>query len=379
VTRAVLVTGAEGALGRALVAALSAEGPVIAWSRVSDRAGLAAARARILARLPGAGRHVRVAGGDLARDDAFAGVAPAAVGAIVHAAAVTRFDVPRPLAAAVNVHGTRRLLALARRCVALDRVVHCSSVYAAGLATGPVAEAPLPRPPGFTNHYEWSKWASERVIEATADDLPVHRLRVGVVVAERPGGPVGRHTAVHEALRLYHRGWLSLVPGLPETRLWLATTDLVVQAVRRALRGVLPGPITHVTYGGDGAPRLADAIAAAFAAFEEDPAYARRALPRPLFCSHRAFESVCQGVDGFGGARLRRAAACVAPFARQLYAGKRVVVGAGAPGSPLDGPRLLADVCRRLVATDWAEEDGAPDRATGGGHAHATSRDRAAG
>ncbi|MDX1433566.1 MAG: SDR family oxidoreductase, partial [Gammaproteobacteria bacterium] len=164
--KALLITGAGGYLGAGLAARALAESerPVILWLHARSRAELEEKSSRLAAVLGADGARAAFRGGDLSSDEPFADIEPHEIGAIVHAAAVTRFNVEREAAEAVNVNGARRLFELAARCPALDHLLLLSSVYAAGLRGGCIAETPLAEPPAFANHYEWSKWRAERTL-----------------------------------------------------------------------------------------------------------------------------------------------------------------------------------------------------------------------
>ena len=126
----VVVTGAGGYLGGLLTRRWLAENiePTL-WLHARDANELRRKRRDLppaLARLP-------ITGGDLIGDEPFAGLDASAVEVIVHAAAVTRFNVEAGEAEDVNVVGTRKLLEFAARCPNLDRVVLVSTLYVAGL------------------------------------------------------------------------------------------------------------------------------------------------------------------------------------------------------------------------------------------------------
>ncbi|MFQ5458477.1 MAG: SDR family oxidoreductase, partial [Myxococcota bacterium] len=64
---------------------------------------------------------------------------------IIHAAATTRFDLPLAEAKAINLEGTRRVLALAKRAAdaRLERYVHVSTAYVSGDRNGRIFEKDL--------------------------------------------------------------------------------------------------------------------------------------------------------------------------------------------------------------------------------------------
>src|SRR5687767_7050209 len=100
-----LVTGADGYLGRRIVRRLleSADASVIAWVHARDKEALASKRSALDAFLGGADGRVTHAGGELRDAEPFAGIDPGSVDAIIHTAAVTRFNVDADTAEAVNV------------------------------------------------------------------------------------------------------------------------------------------------------------------------------------------------------------------------------------------------------------------------------------
>jgi nucleoside-diphosphate-sugar epimerase len=166
----VLVTGASGFLGTALVRRLVADG----------------ARVRVLVRSPSRGEALQRAGvaevvlGDITD--------PRAVDAAVRGAAVVHHLAGRLLAPAVprweyhrtHVEGTRVLLAACRAAPGLQRLVHCSTTGVLG-ATGdrPAAEdAPLLP----TNVYEATKAEAELAVRAAmGEGLSAVIARPGLV------------------------------------------------------------------------------------------------------------------------------------------------------------------------------------------------------
>ena len=88
---------------------------------------------------PGQGKKVGLIGvplgyaaGQVGADQPFAGVPLTGIDAIVHTAAVIRFNVESGLADSVNIEGTRKLVALAQHCPKLALLVYVSSIYATG-------------------------------------------------------------------------------------------------------------------------------------------------------------------------------------------------------------------------------------------------------
>jgi nucleoside-diphosphate-sugar epimerase len=279
---------------------------------------------------------------------------------------VTRFNVDRDLARSVNVDGSRQLFELARRCPRLERVAFVSTLYAAGLAAGPVAEAPLDGPRRFANHYEWSKWEAERLLAAEYADLPWRIYRVATAIADDDSGRVVQHNAFHGTLKLFFYGLLSLVPGDRETPLPFVTGAFAAGAIRTLLDAPdADHGVYHVCPPPAQATPLGALIDAAFDRFEREPDYRARRLLRPLFCDAEAFALLAEGIDSFGGAVVNDGLRSVTPFAPQLFAGASKAFAtarlAGALGgaAALDPVALIARTCDHLVGTRWGRKEGA--------------------
>ena len=169
-----LVTGGTGFVGRAVVAALLAQGrPVRVLARNPEHPALA-------------GLPVEVAPGDL-RDRASLELALAGCSRLFHVAADYRLWVPDPEEMyAVNVEGTRNLLAAAQ-ARGVRRVVYTSTVGALGNPGDgtPGREDTPVRLQDMVGHYKRSKFLAEAVaLEFAAAGLPLT-----VVNPSTPMGP----------------------------------------------------------------------------------------------------------------------------------------------------------------------------------------------
>ena len=348
-----LITGADGYLGLRVARRLRAAGrPVLATVRARDRAHLATKAAGLHAAL---GPGVEVVAADVTGPDPFAGVDPAPITRIVHAAAVTRFNVPEDEARATNVEGTARVVELAARCPNLDRLVVLSTVYSSGLAGGPAREAPNPGDAGFANFYEWSKWESEQV--AAAAGLPLAIARVSTVIADDPSGTVGQHNAVHNTLRLYFYGLLSLMPGDEDTPVYFVTGDSAADGVVRLLAPDAPLGVFHVCPDRAASTTLGEFVELAFAEYDRHEHFRRRRVLRPLFCAIEAFDDLVAASRTFRGSPVNQALESVSPFARQLYVHKDVSndrLRSVWPDYPTPDPRaFITATAAHLVRTRW--------------------------
>lgn len=347
--RVVLVTGGNGYLGGRLVRRYLDDGATVV---ATGRGRAVETVARDLG--------VRVVAADLDDDDPFAAVDDAwrrRITTVVHAAAVTRFNVDRDVAQRVNVEGTRRAVELARACPGLESFAHVSTVYATGLRGGPILEQPYDDGPGFANAYEESKAGAEALV-AAADDVPWRILRVATVVADDDTGTITQYNAVHETLKLWFYGLLSLVPGRGDTPLYLVTGRFVADAIVRLTDPASEGGVYHVAHDRSESLTLDGFLDVAAAEFGRVEEFAKKRILRPLLADEESFELLVDGVTPFAGGLVTSALENVMPFARQLYVSKDVdnarLRGALGDGyAATDGAALVAAVCARLAATRW--------------------------
>jgi alcohol-forming fatty acyl-CoA reductase len=164
--RSVLVTGASGFLGKAVLAALLRHGEGIERLVVLLRAPTDEdARRRLLdevlvaepfAGLDGSG--IRAIAGDLGADGLADGPDWAGIDTVVHCAATVSFEEPLDRALALNSFGPVRLLEHLERAGSRPHFVHVSTAYVADRQSGEVAEDGLP-------HHAVTDLDPERMLE----------------------------------------------------------------------------------------------------------------------------------------------------------------------------------------------------------------------
>ena len=361
---AVLVTGATGAIGPALLHALAVRGVEQIFA-LRHRAPLTTADGRIR---PVAGDVA--AGGTLGLTPRDADVVQSTITGIIHAAADTRFTAPIVEARAVNTNGTRNVLAFAAGCPRLERFLALSTTHVAGRRTGDVFEQELEHDTGFVNTYEASKYEAERELRARAGDLPVSVCRLSTVVGDSRTGEIPRRGALHQAVLFMYASLVPMMPGDEESPVDLVALDYAAEAIAwLATRGFTAGRTWHLCAGADtiGAGELLDLTLAAFAEYR--PAWRKRAIARPALVGLETFELFRRSGELVGDAALRESTEGIANFAPQLAYPKRFDTSgcaAALAGSGIEPPPIRSawrSVVRRLVQPPAAIEEGAGDAA----------------
>jgi nucleoside-diphosphate-sugar epimerase len=304
--------------------------------------------------------RVTIVPGDLRRPDALADVDPRQVNLVVHAAAITRFNVEYDDARAANVDGTARVADFAARCDNLQRLAVLSTLYTAGRRRGDVKEERLDEVP-FANHYEWSKWASEEYVLGKHGDLPWSILRLPTIVAEDDTGLVKQQNAFHNTLKLYYYGLLSLIPGDRITPINIATSEFAISGVMRLLDPAVPAGIYHVCPGPESVPDLGTLLDTVFDRYDLSDDYRRRKLLRPIYCDEDSFYDLVEATKTMKGGPIYQGVMSVAPFARQLFLPKdfrNESLRASWPGYKVPAPLDLVNATIGwLVGTRWGRTE----------------------
>jgi nucleoside-diphosphate-sugar epimerase len=351
---AILITGADGYIGQAVARwLLQKDLRLILFVRAGDDAERAA-KVAALGELASSDR-CDIAFGDLRSDLPFGAVDSKQVTGIVHCAAVTNFAVDKATAQSVNVDGTAKLVAFAKICPQLKRFGLVSSIYALGMAEGTAAEGRASADRSFANHYEWSKWQAEALVDAQPG-LPWQIYRVATVLGEDESGTVIQQNAIHNTLRLLYYGLLSVIPGLADTRVYTTSGVCVANSIGTLFIDGDDRAVYHVSDSGAAAVTLGEMTDIVYDVFLADAQFAKRRILKPLFCDRETFSTLVEAAGQLGGA-VGQSLDSVAPFAPQLYVDKDVqtirtdaVVGKQQHQDPRD---LVRAVASHLVATRW--------------------------
>jgi thioester reductase-like protein len=250
----ILITGATGFLGGEVLARLLErdERPVYALVRAASD-DEAQARLRAVTE-PWPGRAIAVAG-DITQPDLGIGPQRRAwlaerIERVVHCAASVSFTLGLEESRAINVAGTRHLLAFAALCARsgrFDSFVHVSTSYVAGTHGNEFGEGDLDVGQTFRNAYERSKFEAELLLREWAGTLPIQVLRPSIIVGDSRTGWTSSFNVLYGPLRAFMRGAYPVVPAHRSSPVDVVPVDYVADGIV-ALAG-RPGTTHHLTAG----------------------------------------------------------------------------------------------------------------------------------
>ncbi len=184
----ILITGAGGFVGGAILERLIARGRTVRALTRSDASAAALAAA--------GAEPVR---GDLS-DPASLERAMAGCAIVYHVAGLNGFCLPDPSAlTTANVEGTRSVVRAAG-AAGVRRIVYTSSAATIGEARGTIGGETSPHRGGFLSHYERSKFEAERVAFTTAAQAGVELVSVNPSSVQGPGRTRGTAKILIDAL-----------------------------------------------------------------------------------------------------------------------------------------------------------------------------------
>lgn len=356
----ILVTGATGLLGRAVVRRLlagAAQGTVFVLVRDL-------ARWRQVARELTLGDGVCPIVGDLRAN----GLALEAndrtrlrgtVTSILHLGADTTFSAPLERARTINTRGTAHVLELAAECLAPVQVTYVSTAFVAGRRTGVIRED-CTKVDAWVNAYEQSKYEAEQLVRDHGGRWVI--LRSSTIVCDDLAGHVTQLNAVHRALQLYRAGLVPMMPGTETSSVDVVTTAYVADAITRLMfHDGASGNVVNLC-AGVGALSLGELLDITYRRWSSDADWRRRGIARPAIADLPTYALFERTVEEVGNPSIKRLTRALSHFVPQLALPKLfdttnadALLGSSAPpvrtfwGPMLDHLLALPDTASRTT------------------------------
>lgn len=246
--KAILLTGATGALGSELVPRLLTKYPTMELITVVRANSQEDADARLAQALDdpnlisSEGHRIRVLPGDVGKpllglDPMTAQQVAGATEKLFHLAANVRFSATLPESRAGNVETTRAIIDFSRQCKEANRerfeLHYASTAYVVGDRQGPLQEDELDCGQGFWNAYEQSKFEAEQLAVEARKEMPVSIYRPSQVICLSADGRVRKLFGFLEFMKLACSGrvMISVLPARPEVRSDMVPIDYVCDAM----------------------------------------------------------------------------------------------------------------------------------------------------
>jgi hypothetical protein len=163
--------------------------------------------------------------------------------------------------------------------------------------------------------------------------------------------------AVHRALRLYHAGLASMMPGTEDTPVDVIPADWVADAIARlSLLARAAGRTVHLCSGGGALP-LGMLLDRTYSVWSRDAGWRRRGIARPALSTLPTYNLFERSVELVGDARLKRITRSLSHFVPQLALPKQFdtsvaceLLGEAAPPVITYWDRML----EQLLDANWA-------------------------
>jgi thioester reductase-like protein len=349
----ILVTGATGLVGRGVVRALlEATDARIAvlvrdihrWHALAARLSLPAARI-----VPLRGDLTRPS---LGLDDRTLATLRRATRLVIHGAADIVFSRTLAHSRAINAAGTSTVLQVTRT-LGDARFVYVSTAFAVGRRTGPIQEDDCASDAGWVNAYEQSKSEAEMLVRSSG--LPYVIARPSTIVCDDIDGTISQVNAVHRALRLYHAGLASMMPGEERSPVDVVPAKWVSDAIVALALGPARDTTVHLC-AGRGAMPLGELLDRTYALWSRDTTWRRRGIARPALSTLSTYQLFEQSVDLVGDLRLKRITRSLSHFVPQLALPKSFDTSRAAALLPAMAPPVAMYWDRmldHLVETNW--------------------------
>ncbi|WP_431801694.1 SDR family oxidoreductase [Halobacillus andaensis] len=148
----------------------------------------------------------------------------------------------------INVDGTRNVLQWLEHSGNLQHFIYFSSAFVSGKRAGKIFEEELKHHEGFKNHYEYTKYEAERLVQQYRALIPSTIIRPGIVAGHSQTGETMKFDGPYFILNLLHllRN-LPLIPafGRGEVYINIVPQDYVTKAAAYLAHNK---PSIHKTY-----------------------------------------------------------------------------------------------------------------------------------
>lgn len=311
----ILLTGATGALGSALLPSLVrqfGQHEIVCIIRAASESD--AAR-RLQAVAAHSGLHpddigrIRALPGDVALarfglgEDAYRALA-GTTEKIFHLAASVDFNASLEESRIANVDSTRHIVRFAKDCRhrqdARFRLNYVSTAYVAGNAKGRLKESALRNGQSFWNSYEQSKLEAEELAEAAKAEIPTTIYRPSQIIGDSRTGKIAKFFGFYEFIGLAVRGRSNVLVADAGARPDMVPSDYICDAILHFdSQDHAAGKTCHLAAGLVNSLTVNEVVDAVLEVFEDNPV-GKKALARPIIISEDHLDK------GLGHAELAR-------------------------------------------------------------------------
>ena len=150
---------------------------------------------------------------------------------VFHLAAVYDLAVSADFAHKVNVLGTRHMTSFAKAAPHFKRFHHVSTAYVSGTFEGVFKETDLDLGQSFKNHYESTKFESEK--DVVASGLPFSVYRPGVVWGDSRTGETAKFDGPYSVMGAMEKVPLVFLDGPKDATMNVVPVDYVIEGLAR--------------------------------------------------------------------------------------------------------------------------------------------------
>ena len=239
---------------------------------------------------------------------------------VLHAAALTSFNLPLDKIRKVNVEGTRNLLKLVGKCKNLRKCVFLSTIYVCGKRTGLILEKERQHTAGFVNTYEQSKYEAEAIVESFWDELPISIYRISTLIGNSKSGEVTKFIAPHQALEMIYLGLAPMMPGKSDYYIDLIPNDVCAEIVLDLFNNhFVSKKVFHIISGKNKSYNLKKIIDQSYYLLARyDSAWRKIDYPKPILAEQETFELFMESIKKTDNAIFSIVLNSIKHFAEQL-------------------------------------------------------------